>query len=291
MQELDKFNVKVNVMPNGLEKYMSFTINNKLDFIDSFQFTSSFLNSLVKNLNKYNFKYLSQELDNNVLDQVKQKWFYPFEYMTDFENFLKNYLATKSFLVWQQVKISDKEYNHFLNVWNKLMKDYHDLYLKCDVLLSADVFDKFRNNSLNNCGLCPSHYLIALTYFRSVFFEKGMRGGVSYISNRYSKANSKYSKSYDPKQESKHIIYLNVDKLYGDAIFNFSPRSGFKWIDPKKLDLNKYTSNSSKRCVLKVDLEYLKELRESRNDCPLASDKTEIKRETLSEYQLQIADL
>ena len=73
MQELDKFNVKVNVMPNGLEKYMSFTINNKLDFIDSFQFTSSFLNSLVKNLNKYNFKYLSQELDNNVLDQVKQK--------------------------------------------------------------------------------------------------------------------------------------------------------------------------------------------------------------------------
>ena len=73
MQELVKFNLEINVMPNGLEKYMSFTINNKLDFIDSFQFTSSFLNSLVKNLNKYNFKYLSQELDNNVLDQVKQK--------------------------------------------------------------------------------------------------------------------------------------------------------------------------------------------------------------------------
>ena len=41
----------------------------------------------------------------------------------------------------------------------KTIKDYHDLYLKCDVLLLADVFEKFRNNSLNNFGLCPSHYL------------------------------------------------------------------------------------------------------------------------------------
>ena len=43
----------------------------------------------------------------------------------------------------------------------KTMKDYHDLYLKCDVLLLADVFEKFRNNSLKNYGLCPSHYLSA----------------------------------------------------------------------------------------------------------------------------------
>ena len=73
MQELGKFNLKINVIPNGLEKYMSFTINNKLSFIDSFQFLSSSLDSLVKNLNKDDFKYLSQEFDNNVLDLVKQK--------------------------------------------------------------------------------------------------------------------------------------------------------------------------------------------------------------------------
>ena len=41
-----------------------------------------------------------------------------------------------------------------------------------------------------------------------IFFETGMRGGVFYISNRYSKANNKYLKSYDPKQESKYVIYL-----------------------------------------------------------------------------------
>ena len=60
-------------MRNELEKHMSFIINNKLTFIDSFQFVSSSLDSLVKNLNKDNFKYWSQELDDSVLDPVKQK--------------------------------------------------------------------------------------------------------------------------------------------------------------------------------------------------------------------------
>ena len=60
-------------------------------------------------------------------------------------------------------KNSDKKYEHVLKVSNKLemktIKDYHNLYLKCDVLLLPDVFEKFRNNSLKNYGLCPSHYL------------------------------------------------------------------------------------------------------------------------------------
>ena len=60
MQELDKFHFKINVIPNGLEKYMSFNIN-KLIFIDSFHFLSSPLDSLVNNLGKDYFKYLSQE--------------------------------------------------------------------------------------------------------------------------------------------------------------------------------------------------------------------------------------
>ena len=72
MQELGKFSLKISVIPNGLEKYMSFSINSKLSFIDSFQFLSSSLDSLVKILGKYDFKYLSQEFDNNVLDIVKK---------------------------------------------------------------------------------------------------------------------------------------------------------------------------------------------------------------------------
>ena len=87
MQELGKFNLKMNVIPNGLENYMSFTNNNKLIFIKSFQFLTSPLDSLAKNLGKGDVKYLSQEFDNNVLDLVKQKRFYPYECNSDFEKF------------------------------------------------------------------------------------------------------------------------------------------------------------------------------------------------------------
>ena len=97
------------------------------------------------------------------------------------------------------------------------MKDYHDLYLKCDDLLLPNVFEKFRNNSIKNYGLCPSHYLstpglswdamfkmikIELELIPDpdmyIFFEKGTRGSISYISNRYIKANNTL-KSCDPK--------------------------------------------------------------------------------------------
>ena len=239
MQELSKFNLKVNVTPNALEKYMSISINNKPSFIDSFPFLSSLLDSLVKNLAKYDFKYMSQEFDNNVLDLVKQKEFEPFEYVSDFEKF-KEQLGSKETLYSSLTgkKISDKEYEHVLKVCSKFamktIKGYHNFYLKCDVLLLADVFEKFRNNSLKNYGLCPSHYLSApaLSWDAILNMTKveleliPSRGGFSYIYNRYSKASNKYLKSYDPKQESKHIIYLDVNNLYGYAMSKFLPASG-----------------------------------------------------------------
>ena len=109
---------------------------------------------------------MSQEFDNNVLDLDKRKGFYPYEYLTDFEKF-KEELPNKEkfYSSSNDRKITDKEYEHVINVWKKTemktMKGYHDLYLKCDVLLLADVFEIFRNNSLKNYGLCPSHYLSA----------------------------------------------------------------------------------------------------------------------------------
>ena len=80
-----------------------------------------------------------------------------------------------------------------------------------------------------------------------IFFEKRTREGVSYISNRYSKARNKYVKLHDPKQESKHIIYLGANNLYRYAMSKFLSTSGFKWINSKELELNKYTSKSPKK--------------------------------------------
>ena len=134
-----------------------------------------------------------------------------------------------------------------------MMKDFHDLYLKCDVLLLAATFEKFRNISLKSYGRCQHlsipglswDAMLKLTKIKLefitdptmyIFFAKGIRGGISCISSRYSKDNNKYLKFYDPKQESKHI-YLDTNNLYGDAMLKFLPTTGFKWIDPREFDL------------------------------------------------------
>ena len=95
MHKLGTFNLKISVIPKLLEKYSSFSINNKLSFIDSSQFLSSFLDGLVKNLSKDDFKHLSQEFDKNKLDLVKQKGFYPYERMTDFEKFEEKFFVNR----------------------------------------------------------------------------------------------------------------------------------------------------------------------------------------------------
>ena len=123
----------------------------------------------------------------------------------------------------------------------KAMKDYYDLYLKCDVLLLANVFEKFRNRCIENYGLCTSHYLIApalswdaifnmtkveLDLISDVdmhlFFEQGRRGGVSYISKRYNKAN-KYLTPCDPKKPTKYVTYLDKNNLYNYAMSRSFP--------------------------------------------------------------------
>ena len=100
MQELSKFDLKISVITNGLEKYMSFTNNNKLCFIGSFQFLISSLDGLGKNLNKDDFKYISQEFDNCVLDLDKQKGFYPYEYISDFEEFNEELPSKERLTLW-----------------------------------------------------------------------------------------------------------------------------------------------------------------------------------------------
>ena len=188
-------------------------------------------------MGKDDFHCFSQEFGTKVLDLATQEGFYPYEYMSDFEMF-KEELPIKNKFYSSMIgrKMSDKDYEHVPKVWDKfemkIMKDYLDLYLKCDVLLLANVFDKFWNSSLwrKSYELCLSHHLSAPAlnwdamfnmtkvylelisdadmyfFFFFFFLKKGMRGRVSYISKRYSKVNNNYWKSNDPKQEPKHFI-------------------------------------------------------------------------------------
>ena len=84
-QEVGKFDLKVSVIPHGLEKSMAFTIN--LVFIDSMQFMNSSPDALVKNLSDNDFKYLSQEFSGDLLELVKQKGVYPNEFMDILKSF------------------------------------------------------------------------------------------------------------------------------------------------------------------------------------------------------------
>ena len=78
---LKKFYVKIDVIPNRLEKYMAFILNKNLVFIDSMQFMNSSLEKLVKNLSDNDFKYLTQEFGSKNLELSKQKDVYPYHYM------------------------------------------------------------------------------------------------------------------------------------------------------------------------------------------------------------------
>ena len=148
------------------------------------------------------------------------------------ESFKKNFKATKNFIVLWPVKITViKNMSMFLRCGTQF-KWKRWRITTSDVLLLAGVFQNFRNNGSKNDWLCPNHYVSASLSWDIIlntpevelkrvpdtemylFFEKDMRGGVLFISKIYSKANSKYLKFYDPKQETKYIIYLDANKIW-----------------------------------------------------------------------------
>ena len=95
IKEISKFDVKVSVISNGLEKYMAFIINANLVFIHSMQCMDFSRGSLVKNLSDNDFKYLSEEFSGEFLELVKQKGVHPNKYMDSFKKFSENKLLSK----------------------------------------------------------------------------------------------------------------------------------------------------------------------------------------------------
>ena len=190
--------------------------------------------------------------------------------------------------------------------------DYHDLYLKTDVLLLANVFEKFISTCLDYYGLDPCHYLsspglswdamlkmtrIELDLISDIdmylFITKRMRGGITYIAKRHGKANNKYMKWYDSSKESKYITFLDANNLYVWARSQYLPYSRFKWLNQKEIDrsdVNSIEENSSIDYILEVDLEYPSELHKLHNDYPLAPNKLEISKDMFSNYCFSIAN-
>ena len=195
---------------------------------------------------------------------------------------------------------------HLQNVWNTFnfntFEDFDNHYFGKDVLLLADVFEKLISMCLKVYDLDPCQYfsapglswdaMLKMTKVelekisdpdKYMFFEQGMRGGVSYINKRYSEAS-----------KNKHILYFDMNNLYGHAMSQYLPYANFKWvknIDKIEQKLMNIKSNSSTGYILEVDLEYPQELHDIHNDYPLAPEKINIPKEWLSDYCLKIENV
>ena len=192
----------------------------------------------------------------------------------------------------------------------KSMGDYHDHYFKKDVLLSADVFEKFIATWLKFYGPDPCHYfsspglswdaMLKMTGVKLekisdidkyLFIEKGLRGGISYIAKRYAKANNKYMNDYDPKKPSTFITYLDMNNLFRWAMSEYLPYGGFKWLkNVDGFDVNSISEKNPVGYFVEVDVEYPVELHELHSDYPLAPEELAVSSSMLSKHCKEVAD-
>ena len=315
-------NENIDCIPNNEEKYISFSktivtgqyTNKKgkvkdktfkIVFKDSLKFMSSSLGALVNNLPA--FKNLLNYFTPKQTELLKQKGFYPYEYMDSEEKFNDTKLPPREafYSKLSGKGITEKDYEHAGNVWNsfkmKTFKEYHELYNITDVLLLADVFENFRDLCLKIYGLDPVYYFTApglawdaclkMTSVKLellsdsnmlLMFEEGIRGGISIISNRYGEANNKYMrKGFNKNKPSKYLMYLDANNLYGCAMSEKLPTHGFKWLLDR--EIGKLFNNQVLQvwekipCILEVDLEYPENLHDLHNDYPFCPERVKCK--------------
>ena len=327
IKQLSGLKGELNCIPSTEEKYISFSKKIKVDeyrskrtgemvslnfeirFIDSFKFLQTSLANLVGNLQLDDFHSTKEIMKDNI-ELLTRKGVYPYDYVSSIEKLSETQLPTKEqfYSRLNDEDVSDEDYQHAQNVWNTFkcqsIRDYHDLYLKSDVLLLADVFENFRRTCLKHYKLDPAHYYtspglawdaclketgqqleLLCDYDMLMMFERGIRGGMTHIAKRYSEANNKYMKNFDPNKPSKYIQYLDANNLYGWAMSQSLPTGGFKWISnltkEKVMDILEKTNSSmnnmgKKGYIFEIDLEYPQELWKSHNDYPLAPEKMKV---------------
>ena len=228
------------------------------------------------------------------------KGIYPYEYMTgverlrerglppkeEFASLLNESTATTDAIILPS-QISEADYQHAQKVFKTFgcedLAGYTVLYCKQDVLLLADVFGNFIDVCLEKHGLDPSHYITAPALSwdamlkmtgvkaelltdrdRHLFFEEGIRGGISTITNRYAKANNPYmGEDFNPEEETTYLQYLDANNLYGWAMSQPLPIRNFRWFDEDDIRTYMKYPEWIKSCTLEVDLDSPRELHDA----------------------------
>lgn len=233
----------------------------------------------------YQTPSLSEEQNEKVAERMRlmtRKGVYPYEYFNSWERFDEHQLPAKEqfYSTLTESHISDNDYHRAQEVFNRMemssLREYHDFYLRCDVLLLADVFETFRDMCKKNYDLDPAHFYTApglswqaalkMTGVRlelltdidqHLFIESGIRGGVSIICHRYAKSNVPGEVNFDESKPIEHLIYWDANNLYGWAMSQYLPTSNFKWLDAEQLeqfDVDSIDDEHDTGYILEVDL-------------------------------------
>ena len=309
--------LQISCIAQNMEKYITFTLGN-LKFVDSLQFLNTSLQSLVSNLSRTGdmnekFYHLHRHFNDWQGDILRRKGVYPYSYVTDEDKMSETALPPKEafFNDLAQEHVSEEDYRHAVNVWESFglstFGNYHDLYLKTDVLLLADVFENFRRLCLKTYKLDPAHYVsspglswdsmlkttkVELELITDpdmfLFLEKGIRGGISMISQRHAEANNPYlGNTADPTSPNSYIAYWDANNLYGWSMSQPLPHSEFRWLsrgEVDSFDVAEASREVNTGFILEVDLDYPPNLHDLHNDYPMVPEQTEISRDMLSQY-------
>ena len=165
--------------------------------------------------------------------------------MDDWNRFKETVLPPRAFYSKLNMSgVSNQDYEHVQRVWSEFgikdLGEYHDLYLRTDVILVANVFEAFRKVFLDNYGLNPAHFYTApglawkaclkktrirlellLDPDMLLMFERGIKGGITQSVHRWAKANNPYMGSeYEPREPTRYLQYVDANNLYGWAMSN-----------------------------------------------------------------------
>lgn len=253
---------------------------------------------------------IAQTAAVNQAHLLLRKGVYPYEHVDSFERFDERQLPPKEAFYSQLTRehIDDADYQHGQKIWSafrcQTLGEYHDIYLRTDVLLLADVFETFRNTSMQNYDLDPANYFSApgmswdallkktkvqlelLTDIdMHLFSEKGLRGGVCMASKRFAKANNPMCPDYDNTMPTNWIMYLDANNLYGWAMSQLLPVGGFQWTNPEVDEVLATSDDAAEGYILEVDMEYPEQLHDSHNDNPLAPEALVVPETWMSNYQ------
>ena len=297
----------IKCLANNEEKYISFSkkfqvgekiVRDKIvpewfeaRFLDSAGFMNASLASLVSNLTDEKF-IQTKKAFRDKWELFKKKGVFPYEWLDSVEKFKERLPGKEAFYSHlTRTGISEGEWQHAQKVWNEMgmknMGQYHDAYLKADVCGLADVMEEFRKVCRNNYGLDPAWYYTSpgLAWDTALkiskvelellsdpdmllFFERGIRGGVSTIFHRRAQANNKYMKEFDSSKPSVFVPYWDANGLYAWAMSHPLPVKGFAWMSEEELENWKETP-----CVLEVDVDIPENLHDKFNDFPPLPEK------------------